>query len=486
MSSWLGAVNIFAAMLAMAAVLACPALAASDAAPTPVIRTEISPRQAMVGQTVTLKIDVLVPSWFTAPIDYPAAINLAGVTGQLSNSAAINLNERIDNQSYAGMSKLYTVVAQQAGEFKLPSLPVKIAYSVDGATRTMTLQTTPQTFRAALPAGAEDLGYFFATPNYSLKQTTDRQLHHLKVGDAIVRRITQRAEGVAAMNLPGLSFAEIDGSSIYPAEAQLEDTGGERGKVRVGERVDAVTYILRKPGLIELPGLKIGWFDTANGKMRWASVPTLRFEVAPDPRATSSAIPPPQPTNSVSPAPTDEITLRTRLMRAWRSPTALPTLGVLGGLLLIAFLLKRKGIKPMSAWHTWQQRRSNAEPAHFKRCITHMRDADATQALNATMRWLNQVTPNGRGASLTQFAANYGDEKFRQYIRQLQDQLFAQGVLLNPGMAGSPNRGDVDEKKWNLAGYRKALVGARRCWLDQQRAALQTRPSLLALNPSSE
>ena len=96
--------KVFALLMAVTSVITCPALAAPAAAPAPIIRTEISPHLAMVGQTVTLKVDVLVPSWFTAPIDYPAAINVAGVTAQLSNSAAINLNERIDNQSYAGMS----------------------------------------------------------------------------------------------------------------------------------------------------------------------------------------------------------------------------------------------------------------------------------------------------------------------------------------------------------------------------------------------
>ncbi len=471
MTPWLVAAKTFGLMVALGAALTCPALATPEPASAPVIRTEISPRQAMVGQTVTLKVDVLVPSWFTAPIDYPTAVSIPGATAQLSNSAAINLNERIDNQSYAGMSKLYTVVAQHAGEFKLPPMPIKVSYSVDGATRLVTLQTTPQTFRAALPAGAENLGYFFATPNYSVNQTTDRPLQRLKVGDAIVRRITQRAEGVAAMNLPGLSFAELDGASVYPAEAQLDDTGGERGKVRIGERVDAVTYILRKPGPVELPGVKIGWFDTANGKMRWASVPTLRFDVSPDQNVTTSVVPPPQATNSLSPAPTDEITLRTKLVRAWRSPATFPTLGALAGVLFAAFLLKRKGIQPVSIWRTWQHRRRDAESAHFKRCIANLRDADANTALNVAMLWLNQITPDGRGASLTQFAADYGDDEFRNRVKQQQDQLFGQGEAGN---------------KWDALSFRRSLITARLRWLQSRRSSSQPHRQLPPLNPAHD
>lgn len=444
------------------------ALAASSPAQAPIIRTELSPRVAMVGQTVTLRVDVLVPTWFTAPIDFPPAINVAGVTGQLSNSAAVNLNEQINNQGYAGMSKLYTVVAQQAGEFKLPALPIKISYSADGGSRAMTLQTTPQTFRAMLPAGAEDLGYFFATPNYSLKQSVDRSLNRLKVGDAIVRRIAQRAEGVAAMTLPGLAFAELEGVSVYPAEAQLNDSGGERGSVRIGERIDTVTYVLRKPGALELPGLKIGWFDTANRKMRWTSVPTLRFDVAPDPNALPSNPLPPADVSAVLPAPTGGMKLRTLFWRWWRSPAMLPGLGALVGLILLGLLLKRRGIRPLEVWRTWRQRRSDSETAHFKRCLAVLRNANPVDALNATVRWLNHISPNGRGASLAKFAEEFGDNEFRRAVKQQTEDLFAPS---RPSLA------------WDVAGYRHSLIGARKRWLRTKQRTLRQTNSLTTLNP---
>ena len=461
-----GVIKQFATLMAICGALSRPALAVPAVAPGPIIRTEISPRQVVVGQTVTLKVDVLVPSWFTAPIDYPAAINLPGATAQLSNSAAINLNEQINNQSYAGMSKLYTVVAQQAGEFKLPQLPLKISYSVDGASRAITLQTTAQTFRAAYPAGAENLGYFFATPNYSLKQTVDRPLNRLKVGDAIVRRITQHAEGVAAMNLPGLIFTELDGVSVYTAEAQLDDIGGERSKVRIGERVDAVTYVLRKPGPIELPGLKIGSFDTNSGKMRWTSVPPLGFDVAPDPNAVSAVKPP--PSNAVPPAPTGEIKLRTKLMRAWRDPATMPIFLTLAGLVILAFMLKRKGIRPILLLRRWREQRRNSEPAHFQQCLSDLRDANAVAALNATLIWLNHIKPNGRGASLIQFAADYGDDGFRQRVQQQQDQLF-----------GRHQSGAT----WDASSFMHSLIAARQQWLRSQRRSLQQPDHLPTLNP---
>ena len=233
----------------------------------------------------------------------------------------------------------------------------------------LTLQTASQHLLATLPSGAEGLGYFFASPAYSLKQSVDRSLNKLKVGDAIVRRISQRAESVVAMNLPGLSFASLDGVSIYPAEAQLNDTGGERGSVRVGERIDSVTYVLRKEGRQELPGLKVGYFDTVGGKMRWASVPALGFEVAADPHAAASIKPSALPNDGVSPAPTDKFSLRKILMNFWRHPATLPSLAVLAILILLAYGLRRLSINPARMVRSLQEGRRNSEAAHFRRCL---------------------------------------------------------------------------------------------------------------------
>ena len=506
-------------ILLLASGFTCPAFAE----PTPVIRTEISPRQVVVGQTVTLRIDILVPTWFTAPIDYPSTFTLPGATAQLSNAAATNLTEQIDHQSYAGMSRSYTVVAGKAGEFKLPALPIKVSYSVDGKPRTLTLQTAPQRLLATLPSGAEGLGYFFASPNYSLKQSLDRSLNKLRVGDAIVRRISQRAESVAAMNLPGLVFAELDGVSIYPAEAQLNDTGGERGSVRVGERIDSVTYVLRKQGRQELPGLKVGYFDTLAGKMRWASVPALFFEVAADPHAAASIKPSALPNDGVSPAPTDKFSLRKMLLNFWRHPATLPSMAVLAIVILLVYGLRRRGINPARLVRAWQQERHNSETAHFRRCLASLQQATPTQTLNATMRWLYQLKRAGGSASLTRFAATFGDDDFRQRVEQLQNHLFASSErtkndtdskLRHSGLAKSernpkhrhsgegrnpeaaphqliaitPNpdirQSDGWEVKWHAASYRSALIKARQRWLQTQKISRATSVTLATLNPT--
>ena len=264
--------------------------AISAAAGGPVVRTRIAPASVVIGQPVTLSIDILVPTWFAGGIDYPPTITIPEVVAKLSDEHSVNLNERIGDASYAGMTKTYVIVPQKAGAFEVPSITIRVPYSVDGKTVMADVRTLPQRFEARLPAGGADLGYFIATRSYRLTQQAEpSKLAGLKVGDALTRKITQRATDLAPMFLPALKFDGVDGLEIYPADPVLEERGGERGAARVATRTDTATYVLAKPGHYRLPGLRIGWFDPTQAAMRWADVPELAFDVAPDPALVADA-----------------------------------------------------------------------------------------------------------------------------------------------------------------------------------------------------
>ena len=109
--------NIVRTVLAL--LLAAIAFAAV-AAGGPVVRTRLAPASVVIGQPVTLAIDILVPTWFGGAIDYPPTIALPGAVAKLSDERPVNLNERIGDASYAGMTKNYVIVPQQAGAFDVP------------------------------------------------------------------------------------------------------------------------------------------------------------------------------------------------------------------------------------------------------------------------------------------------------------------------------------------------------------------------------
>tara|TARA_Y100000296_G_scaffold87491_1_gene135706 strand:+ start:6977 stop:8305 length:1329 start_codon:yes stop_codon:yes gene_type:complete len=422
--------------------------ALADEGPDPIVRTQLVPAQALVGQTVTLSVEVLVPGWFTAPIDYPGSINLPGVSGQQDRLSSSNLNERIDGINYLGITSNYQLIALQTGDYVVPALPLTVHYSMDGQAHEVILRTTEQRFSAGLPEELAGLGYVIATRDYQLEQNVDQSLTGLKVGDAITRQLIQRAEGVAAMVLPALEFAALPGMDVYPAEPQLSDSGSERGSISIGERRQEVSYLLREPGHYQLPGLSIGWFDPASKQLHWSKVPALNFEVAANPALAAELLTRQSATGIFN-----------RLYR-WV------------GALLIALLLGeclRRGWPALSQlWKTARLRWVNSEAAIFRRCRRRLSNATPAQALSSTLEWLSQTAQVPGSMPLEDFASRYGDAQLRHQLVGLQQHLFTLVEL---------------SADWESAAFARSLAAARRRWLRSHKArclALQ----LPALNPN--
>ena len=338
----------FALLLAM--------LAIDATAGGPIVRTRIAPASVVIGQPVTLAIDILVPTWFGGAIEYPPTIAIPDAVAKLSDEHSVNLNERIGDASYAGMTKTYVIVPQKARSFDVPAITIRVPYAVDGKNVTAEVRTIPQRFEARLPAGAKDLGYFIATRSYSLTQQAEpAKFTGLKVGDALTRRITQRAIDLAPMFLPALNFAAIDGLEIYPAAPVLNEQGGERGAPRVATRTDAATYVLAKAGRYRLPGLRIGWFDPGQAAMRWAEVPDLAFEVAPNPTLAANV-----PVAIVA-QPVATAARFAGLAAKWKEVLA-------ATLLLLAALLALRWLAPTAQRRVreWRIQRATSEAAAFR------------------------------------------------------------------------------------------------------------------------
>lgn len=409
----------------------------ATAAGGPVIRTRIAPASVAIGQPVTLAIDVLVPTWFGGAIDYPPTIAIPDTVAKLSDERPVNLNERIGDASYAGMTKNYVIVPQKAGAFEVPAFSIRVPYAVDGKTVVAEVRTAPQRFEARLPAGAADLGYFIATRSYRLVQQLDPvKLGALKVGDAVTRTITQRATDFAPMFLPALTFEPIAGLELYPAEPVLAETGGERGAARIATRTDAVTYVLAKAGRYRLPGLRIGWFDPGQAVMRWAEVPELAFEVAPNPalRPASAGDPRAMP---VKAAPFALFGGR------WREAVTLAI-----GVLLLGALSWRLVPPARRRLRDARRRRAASEAAAFRQLRSAIRGADASAIRGALTRWAELATPCGTGASLSRFADAPCAAALVVQTDALDRQLYAEPV------PGAPN--------WSRKELERSVIAARK------------------------
>ena len=105
-------------------VLLSLAMGAAHAAGKPVVRAQIDAKgPALVGEQITLTIEVLVPNFFAGAPQWPA-IDIPAAVVTLPEGMEQNVNDTIGGESYAGIRQTYRIVPQREGEFTLP--PVKI------------------------------------------------------------------------------------------------------------------------------------------------------------------------------------------------------------------------------------------------------------------------------------------------------------------------------------------------------------------------
>jgi hypothetical protein len=102
-------------------------------------------------------------------------------------------------------------------------------------------------------------------------------INNIKAGDPITRTITIAAEGLTAVQLPDLSFNDIDNLKQYPDKAAVEDRPTPSGIT--GLKQIKVALIPATAGNYTLPEIKLEWWNTQSNKNEIATLPPVTLTV---------------------------------------------------------------------------------------------------------------------------------------------------------------------------------------------------------------
>lgn len=108
----------------------------------------------------------------------------------------------------------------------------------------------------------------------------------MHVGDAIVRTIELRATGLTGEQLPDPLPGAAEGFKVYPDKPQAQTH--EQAEGVQGRKILRITYIPTRPGRLNLPPLKLRWWDVRTGQAREAALPGRALEVLASPGASAS------------------------------------------------------------------------------------------------------------------------------------------------------------------------------------------------------
>ncbi len=169
-----------------------------------------------------------------------------------------------------------------------------------------------------------------------------------QVGQAFTLQVEATAVGATRAQFPELPVPALgDAAQVFAEPPQYDETfDGGSPRLKLTRRYSIVP---QRPGPLQVPGLRLGWWDVGAAEARTAALPDLGLEVAPGTGAAAAVPAPDAPAATVAPpAATGERAIAVagaRLLRA--SPWPLLAAGfALLWLLTLVWALTRRRLPP--------------------------------------------------------------------------------------------------------------------------------------------
>ncbi len=409
-----------------------------DAAGKPIVRVVVQAHgPVLVGQQVTVTVQVLVPNYFLSAPDFPT-LDMDDAIVTMPDEVLPHLSETIAGDSYVGVQKNYVIAPQQEGTLVLPSAEITFRYAAvpgqppaDGV-----VQLPHTTVVARLPEGARTDEGVLPVSKLTVRQTIEPTTASMKAGATLTRTIAVVAEHAQPMMILPPRIDAPDGVRVYRKDPVLTSDIGTRGEFLGGRRVDRVTYLFERPGTYTLPAIDYPWFDASTGTRVVAQAAAVSVSVAPNPVA--APVIPPEAAPAPAPAPPPSPWLVWKRRALWIAAAL--------GVVLVGIWLFRLAWPRYRVWRSARALvRSQAESTYFARFERACGRDDAANAYATLTAWARHAS----GEPAAQWLASLGVPALDAEIRQLESRLFA----------GAP----VDTQ-WSGRRLRDAAAAAREAW----------------------
>ena len=357
------------------------------------------------GQQVTLNLDLKTTGFSFSNSQF----NLPEVPGAFLlqiDTTTVKLTENIDGQTWQIIRYPLALYPQKAGQLEIPSIAVRFSTSTGFGSTSIPFefQTKPLDLTINSPPGVKDGDLVITTTSFELDYEWQLASETAQTGDAVTLTIIRRANDISAMLLPPLPVFRAEGLAAYPQTPELNDKSN-RGDL-TGERIDRIIWVVEKPGLYDIPGIRFQWWDPNSRELKQQVIPGLNLNI------------PPSPADEYPAGASDE-SKQPDKQSLWLATILLTALAFI-------VLWLRSGRR--APGQTLGQHVDN-EKSVFKRLQKACRSNDIGQthsALHAWLRWQSPVrSPNSRAVTLTEFAQMHGDEQLSAELEHLQQALIS-------------------------------------------------------------
>ena len=236
----------------------------------------------------------------------------------------------------------------------------------------------------------------------------------LQAGSSVTRNIRLRGEGLQGAQLPPVQMPPVEGLKYYPDQPNISDAEVSSGLL--GTRLDSTAIVPTKAGTMELPEVRIPWWDTKTGQLRHAVLPARTIEVA---AAQATAIAPTAPETAQVAAVTQGPTYTGQGTAAllWQVVAMVCALGWLATL----YLLLKRG-RPAVADNELTTAPSQRKA--FKNLLAACGSDQATQARQWLIRWAAAMAQEPGLKSLAEVSTLFKDKDLELQLAALEESLY--------------------------------------------------------------
>lgn len=241
-----------------------------------------------VGEQVILNIDVATDTWFTKGTKI-ARFEIENALVLQQSPTVINSSVRKHGKPYSHQRWEFPLFPQKSGDYVIPPIVVEVTIKHDKGSISGKLLTKPTRFKAHIPSPyMNDDSPWLVGENVTLAQnivvksaSEDKQPEQLYVGDSVERSVTVKGQSTSSMLMPDLldeQHYQSDNVRVYPDIAQRSDRS-VRG-VSSSTHQEKITVIATQPGVIEIPEIKLLWWNPKTGQEEFLTLEGQTWRVS--------------------------------------------------------------------------------------------------------------------------------------------------------------------------------------------------------------
>jgi len=206
-----------------------------------------------------------------------------------------NSDKTINGIAYKVYERTYAIFPQQAGELTIPEIifsamqqhQVQTMFGIQLQGRPLQKMSRQITVHVK-PVPPQFSGKVWLPARHlTLQETWGGNPETITAGNSITRSIAIQADGISAAQLPTLETPLFNNARLYADQPTLDDQADAAGMH--GKRVENAALIAAREGPLQLPELRVTWWDLDSDSEKVATIAAQTLNILPNGNAAATS-----------------------------------------------------------------------------------------------------------------------------------------------------------------------------------------------------